>query len=132
MENDYRELVELKHRYCYATDNADVDELLEVFTEDAFFDIGIYGSGSGHEAIVEYIDWFEETKPGVRAHHAFNPVLEIQGDRANGRWYYVVMYETPDGSFELGQGEYEDEYRSGDEGWEISSLVARRRITRRF
>ena len=129
MASDRTELLELKYRYCYATDNADVEALLDVFTENGYFDIGIYGTGSGHDDLREYMEWFAENKPGIRAHNVVNPIIDIDGDRATGKWYYFVLYETPDGQLEMGHGYYDDEYRRVDGTWKTSSLVAKRRAS---
>ena len=132
MASDQRAIRELKYRYCYAVDRLDTEALLEVFTEDVAFELGIYGEGTGHDGVREYMDWYEEHYPGVRAHQVVHPLIDVDGDRAEGRWYYLVLYERPDGSFELGQGTYDDRYRRVDGAWKIASFVALRRLTHTF
>lgn len=126
---DKLEIMELKYQYCYATDALDADWLVDAFAPDGSFEIGFYGSVTGHDEIRDYIDWFGDREYEVRSHNVFNPLITVDGDTAEGRWYYVVMYELPDGTVELAQGQYHDEYVAIDGEWKISSVEAERRIT---
>lgn len=129
---DKAEITELKYEYCYATDNLDMDRMREIYTDDGYLDVPIYETVEGHEKINEYFEWFDEQEYGTGAHSVFNPIIDVDGDTATGKWYYAVVYTLPDGTLEFGQGEYDDEYvRTGD-GWKLSSVIAKRRITRRI
>lgn len=121
---------ELKYRYGRYTDTADVDAFVELFTEDAEFDIGVYGTGSGHDELEEFIEWVAEQNVVNRVHNIFNPLITVDGETATGEWYYIALYEQDDGTVEIGQGYYDDEYRLVDGEWKISSLTAKRIITR--
>lgn len=127
---DRAELQEVKHEYCYATDELDVERILETFTPDGRLVVPIYDPIEGHEEIREYFEWFAEQEYETRAHNVFNPILEIDGDTAAGEWYYVVLYTLPGGNLEVGHGHYEDEFVRTDDGWKLASVTARRRITR--
>lgn len=123
---------ELKYEYCYATDALDIDRMLEIYTADGHLDVPIYETVDGHEGIREYFEWFDEQEYGTGAHSVFNPLIDVEGDTATGKWYYAVMYTVPGGDLEFGQGEYDDEYVRTDDGWKLSSVTAKRRITRRI
>jgi hypothetical protein len=61
-----------------------------------------------------------------------NPVIEggIDGDpdRASGTWYYLVVFEFPDGTVEFGQGRYDDAFRRVNGEWRIASVTATRQV----
>jgi ketosteroid isomerase-like protein len=127
---DEAEIERLKHRYCYATDALDVDAISETFTEDGLLDVPIYDAVEGHEGIREYFEWFGDQTYETRAHNVFNPIIDVDGDTATGIWYYLVVYTVPGGKMLVGHGRYDDEFVRTDDGWKLSSVIARRRITR--
>lgn len=127
---DILAIQQLKHRYAYATDAVDRDAFLALFTDDATFDVGFYGVGEGRGDFAAFIDELGELDYETRAHNLTNPLIDIEGDEATGTWYYVVLYETPDGDLLLGQGRYDDEFTRVDGTWRISHLEAERRITK--
>lgn len=121
---------ELKHEYCYATDDLDVDRIVATFTEDGLLDVPIHDPITGHDGLADYFEWFARQEYEVRAHNVFNPVVDVDGDTATGEWYYMVLYTLPNGNFEMGHGHYDDEFVRTDDGWKLDSVIARRRITR--
>jgi uncharacterized protein (TIGR02246 family) len=121
---------ELKYEYCYATDALDIDRMLETFVPDGRMVVPITDPIEGHQGIREYFEWFAEQEYRDRAHNVFNPVIDVDGDRATGEWYYLVMYTLPGGNLEVGHGHYADEYVRTNDGWKHSEVVASRRITR--
>lgn len=127
---DQAAIKELKYEYCYATDALDVDRMLETFVSDGLLDVPIHEPIEGHEGIREYFEWFAEQEYETRAHNVFNPIIDVEGDAATGEWYYVVAYALPGGDLEFGHGHYDDEYVRTDDGWKLSTVTARRRITR--
>ena len=127
---DRVEIEELKHRYCYATDDLDLDAIGDVIADDGRLVVPIYEPMVGHEEIREYFEWFGEQAYEVRAHNVFNPIVDVGGDTATGEWYYLVIYALPGGSLEVGHGRYDDEFVRTDDGWKLSFVSATRRITR--
>lgn len=124
---DYRAIIELKHRYCNACDGGwdrpthDLKILGELFTEDAVWD----GRPSlplaeGREAILKIMQGFRDTFPFI-VHNVMNPVIAIDGDRATGQWHAILHYQTPKGagtSYSI----YEDSFARTASGWRIKSL----------
>ena len=54
-----------------------------------------------------------------------NPVIDIDGDTASGRWRFVMMFTYADGqSFERIIGHYEERYARVDGQWRFTSLMA--------
>lgn len=123
---------ELKHEYCYATDDLDIEGIPEVFAEGAHLEVPIHDPLDGRDGIREYFEWFGEQEFEVRSHNVVNPLVDVDGDEATGKWYYMVVYTLPDGDLLFGHGEYDDEFVRTDDGWRLSSCIARRRITRRL
>jgi len=127
---DKAEIWELKHQYCYAMDEVDIDWMQSIFAEDGHLDVPIYENVTGHDGIREYFEWYREQDFGTSVHSVSNPLIEIDGDTASGRWYYTVTYAQNSDDLIHGIGAYDDEYVRTDDGWKLSSVVAKRRITR--
>jgi ketosteroid isomerase-like protein len=119
---------ELKYEYIHALDEPNVERFVELFTGDATFTAGTYGTVTGRDGIREFIEYRADDE---RAYHhmATNPVIEVDGDVATGRWYYIVIKVAEDGPAEWGQGTYQDAYRRVDGDWMIVELEARRNYT---
>jgi ketosteroid isomerase-like protein len=121
-------VAECKYRYQRAVDGSDPEALLDCFTEDAVIHhVGGRGRMEGRD---EYAVWCRERTETEMAsmHMAMNPILEVDGDEAAGRWMYLVFLED-DGTLEFGQGEYDDEYRRVDGEWKYTHLGIRRTLT---
>ena len=84
---DYEALRNLKARYAaYCDDNYDADSIASLFTIDAIWDGGPMGRGEGRDGIRELFLKSPGRMP-FAIHYVTNPVIEIDGDRATGRWY---------------------------------------------
>ncbi|QLG60287.1 nuclear transport factor 2 family protein [Halorarum salinum] len=120
----------LKFKYCFHLDSTNTSEFVDLFTEDAKFDVPNYGSGEGKGAIREFITEIKSRDLELMAHMASNPLIEIDDNEATGKWYYIVIIEDDEGNVSWGQGRWEDTYRRVDDDWKISSLIAIRQFTR--
>lgn len=116
---DREAIHELKYEYHRALDADETDALLAVFTDDAA--ILHDGAAAPLEGIGEYEPWCVDVTSGRfrSTHLATNPIVEIDGDAATGRWQYVVINDRDD-SLSFGQGYYQDEYRWTADGWLIA------------
>ena len=135
--DDLQAIQQLKYRYCYALNGADVDGVVDLFAPDARFETpaatdpdyphGFEGAAVGHEEIratfETIVDEFERS-----AHLVVNPLVEVAGDEAVGQWYYLAVLVTADG-LEVAQGRYDDEYRRIDGDWTFASCAVRRNAT---
>jgi len=87
--SDIDEIKRLKARYAAACDNDyDADAIAELFTEDAVWDGGKFGKAERRENIRRFF----RHAPGVFSfaiHNVMNPRIEVEGDRATGRWYLL-------------------------------------------
>ena len=130
---DRRRIRELKHRYCYTVDEGTPEEWAALFTDDAVFESARGVTYRGRDAILDYKrqdspadDWI------ASAHMVSNPVIEVDGGTASGRWYYVWLYENDVNEIGWGQGRYDDEYRETDVGWRLSAMTITHRINAGF
>lgn len=120
---------ELKYEYCYRLDALDVDGFVALFTDDARFDIAGIMTGEGQGDLRAFMTTIRDRDLAFLAHMVMNPVIDVDGTTASGRWYYVVMYEADDGSVEWGQGRYDEMYRQVAGSWKIAEVEAERRHT---
>jgi hypothetical protein len=96
------------------------------FTEDAEWDAGIFGVLRGRQALFENF----RTKPWLFTMHLYtNPRLEVQGDRATGKWaLWMVATEEGSGRPMHLCGYTDDEYRKVDGKWYFSKVA----LTQKF
>jgi ketosteroid isomerase-like protein len=121
--SDRTAIEELRAAYCYRLDDGDVDGWVDLFTEDAVVDyVSRDGLLVGREALRGLArEWMVE-RDETRVHTVSNPLVEIDGDTASGRWYYRAVTLAPDGSGHREQGRYDEEYRRVDGEWRIARL----------
>lgn len=125
---DLEALAQLKHRYAALCDDSyDADGLAQLFTEDAIWDGGAMGRAEGREAIRELFSQAAQRMP-FAIHHVSNPILEIDGDRARGRWYLWQPCVAAGGQLTEDDqalwmaGRYEDRCVRRDGGWLFSRM----------
>ncbi|MEF8814567.1 MAG: nuclear transport factor 2 family protein [Halovenus sp.] len=124
---DYRQLLELKYRYCWALDADDADGYASVFTEDGVLTARRFSESEpnvrreGREDLRDLIRERRETLDYTAAQHRpYNPVIELDRDEATGKWYFTSVAERGDGTVEFEFGEYHEAYRRVDGSWGIS------------
>lgn len=118
------------NRYCHMLDRGDVDEVVELFTEDAVLIPEYEGTGE-HAGRARVRSWYEnyartvvDTTVGLR-HRISTPMIEVTGDTARAVCYLDAdAVGRASGKRSLTGGRYEDELRRTPEGWRI----CRRRI----
>ena len=113
------------HEYVFYLNNRQWDDMADCFTEDAF--ANIHGPCSGKEEIrklfTERISKLNKGK-GRDAHFAVEPVLRVDGDRAEGHWLIYILISDPiTGSPSRWiPGRYDCEYSKVKGEWKFSSL----------
>lgn len=126
--DDLAAIRELKSRYCWYFDDGDLDGVVSLFTDDAVCELGTFGSWRGRDEIEAgyRAQMVDSQVPGGRMHALSNPLIEVDGDTATGRWY-LVDYDISGGSEQPIRllASYRDEYRYQDGGW----LMARTALT---
>ena len=126
---DIEAIKQLKARYCSLCDDGyDADGLADLFTEDAIWDGGSLGVAEGREKIRRFFQNTPRVMP-FAVHMVMNPIIEIDGDSATGRWYlFQAATYDPAGGPIWGSARYDEEYLRVDGLWRFSSL----RLTSRF
>jgi len=120
---DTEAIKRLKHEYCFALDLRDWDAVAEMFAEDGTVDYGDIGSARGRPAIRRlFVDRISKDF-AIFVHMAHNPVIDLKGDRASGRWYFDIPATVSPDKARWIVGWYDDEYVRGADGrWRYASL----------
>ena len=127
---DIEEIRKLKATYCYLCDAGLGDEgirdkLISHFTEDARVDFGL-GVASMFEGKDGLETFFGQVVPAAVSfcmHMVHDPIIEVRGDRATGKWYYEAP--TTDASTNRAQwmaGTYEEEYVRESGKWKFAYI----------
>lgn len=125
---DVEEIGKLMANYCYFVDSFEWDNVVSLFVDDAKADydiLGKYDEKEGIEGLFKNVipmsgSWF--------AHQILNPVIEVDGLTAKGKWYLLCLAttSTPEGDkANWIHGKYENEFVKQDRMWKFSSLKFR-------
>jgi 3-phenylpropionate/cinnamic acid dioxygenase small subunit len=99
---DERAIVQLMHRYAHAMDYGDEAAWVDVFTPDAVFDVIESVGGrrihreEGHGDLARYVAAYPKP-PAFRKHVIVDPVVVVDGDRAEVDSYWILLHREPDG-----------------------------------
>lgn len=91
---DIEAIRKLKARYCAACDdNHNAESLGPLFADNATWEASSMGKAEGREAIKKMLGAVG-TSGRIRnsAHHAINPIIEVDGDSATGHWRLIMLY----------------------------------------
>jgi ketosteroid isomerase-like protein len=114
---------EMVYKNYYPLDEGNVADFMEMFTEDATFDAGPFGSAEGKAAITEMIETLFDEEILFSRHMLHNPVVEVDGDEASGTWYLEMPMISGEGEALWLQGTYEHEFRRVDGEWKVSTFT---------
>jgi hypothetical protein len=120
---------ELKARYCaHCDDSYAPDAIAALFTEDAVWDAGEkFGTYRGREAIRAFFAGVSKTIT-FAAHLVLNPIIEVDGDRARGRWRLIMpctMVENGVVEARWMVSSYDDRFVRRNGAWLFRSLRVR-------
>jgi hypothetical protein len=122
---DVHAIKQLKYRYLRTLDLKQWDEFAECFLPEV---TGDYAGlvFENRDALVSYMR--ENLGEGlISMHHAHHPEVDVDGDRATGRWYLEDKVIVPEFDFVLeGAAFYTDQYVRTPNGWRISHTGYRR------
>jgi uncharacterized protein (TIGR02246 family) len=113
---------ELVARYADAVVRRDEDAWAATWTKDGEWHV-LGEPARGREAVVELWNKLMAGLPFV-VQLAHGGMIQLDGDRATGRWYITEHGKTPDGTGMFTLGVYHDDYERSAEGWRF----ARRRF----
>jgi len=112
-----------------------LDELVALFTDDAKFVVSFHGEAGaegvllgtheGKEGIRRLLSQLNPKSLSYCAHLVTNPMITVDGEKANGRWYLLCPFialtrEGPVAVWE--QGTYDNEFAKVDGKWRISLM----------
>jgi len=127
---DREAICELKAQYCAACDDDhNPDTVVSLFVADGTWKATDIAVCTGHAEIHAFMTGMG-TSGRIRnsAHMVMNPEITIDGDRATGKWRFMMMYagNAPDKTIQYFRiiGLYEDEFIRRDGKWLFSSLHA--------
>jgi ketosteroid isomerase-like protein len=118
---DIEEIKQLKARYAAACDNDyEADAIAALFTDDAVWDGGMMGYAKSREGIREFFA-NASSIVGFAVHGLSNPLIDVDGDVATGRWYLHQPMTVNDACFWF-CARYEDEYVRTAQGWKFQHV----------
>lgn len=119
---DIEAIKKLKVRYCLHVDERNEDTWASLFTEDAVWDGGNFGRYEGREAIRRFFRSIPEML-AFAVHYVMNPLIEVQGERATGRWYLLEPCSFVEGDQAVwGAARYEEEYVKERGEWKFKEV----------
>jgi hypothetical protein len=129
---DIESIKRLKALYCYLVDSAVAgdaskwDELLSHFSKDSRADFEVVGVFEGKEAVATLFKEIVASLLSYSAHMVSNPIIEVLGNTATGKWYVHVPLTARGGNMPGWlQGKYDEEYVREDGRWKWKSITAR-------
>ena len=117
--DDLEQIRQLKYRYLRTLDTKQWDEFSDCFVADATADY----AGLAFPDRAALVDFMRANLgPGVvTMHHCHHPEIEVEGNRARGRWYLHDQVISVEHRFRLeGAAFYADRYLRTPDGWRIS------------
>ena len=118
---DIEEIKKLKARYSMLCDeDYNPDALAKLFVEDAVWDGFTRGKHEGREQIRSFFAGISEVIP-FAVHMVMNPVIEVDGDTAKGKWYFLGAMTQGDQALWSSLW-YDDVYVRVDGEWKFKSV----------
>lgn len=126
--SDYFEIQQLTHRYAVHIDMFQIDEWVDVFTPDAFFDEREFGNGLfvGHDEIRAYGQSLAATVKYVTHLMANLIIRDVTDTTASGIVFALIEAEMKSGERERTQCRYEDEFVKVNGQWKIARRILRK------
>ncbi len=130
---DIETIRQLKATYCDICDDGhDPDRITGIFAEDGVWEIDGVGRAQGHAELRALFARFRD-EVSFSQHQVMNPIIEIEGDRARGTWYFFAPFTfTENDQARWLAARYEDEYVRLGGSWKIQHLVGHVRMATDF
>jgi SnoaL-like domain len=122
---DIEAIKKLKARYCAVCDNDhNPDEIVKLFAPDGTWEGDGIGVHQGHTAIRALFEGFR-ARISFSQHNVMNPIIEVDGDRARGTWYFLGPFTFRKGNRAMWlAARYEEDYVRIDDTWKFQHLRA--------
>ena len=123
---DLEAIKQLKATYCDICDDAhNPDRIVQIFTEDGIWEGKGIGRAEGHAELRTLFEGFRDAIL-FSQHMSQNPVIEVNGDVAEGTWYFFGPFTLRKNNRAIWQAcRYHDTYRKTPDGWKIAHLRIR-------
>lgn len=120
---DMESIKQLKARYCEICDEDHNPELItSIFTRDGVWEGEGIGRAQGHAEIRTLFKGFQKAIK-FSQHMVQNPIIEIDGPAALGRWYFFGTFKYYKGDQARWQAaRYHEKYQKLEGDWFISHL----------
>ena len=130
---DIEAIKQLKARYCdICDDDHNPDRITTIFVEDGIWEGGGFGKSQGHEAIRKLFQTFQQ-HISFSQHMVMNPIIEIEGNRAKGTWYFLGPFTfRKNNEAKWLAARYEDDYIKVNGEWKYQHLRAHLRISANY
>lgn len=116
----------LKARYCQRADERDAEGFANLFTEDGVFEGGTFGRGQGWAGVATFLRGVQQQSLPFALHYVMNPIIEVRGDTATGRWYLLepctMVTEGSQTQAVWGTARYEEEYVKVNGEWKFKKV----------
>jgi len=120
---DLEAIKQLKARYCQiCDDDHNPDRITSIFSEDGVWEGRGIGKAQGHAEIRSLFEGFQKVI-SYSQHMVMNPVIEVDGDRAQGTWYFFGTFTFYEGNQAKWQAaRYHEDYLKVNGDWKIAHL----------
>lgn len=125
VDSDVEEIRRLTSDYAWAIDRFELDELMELFTEDGVFDMTPLGAPAASEGQAAVREGFAALIAGLKdcVHMMMNHRIDVQGNTATGTSYCHAFMISADGEKADNLITYEDTYAREASGWKFRSRI---------
>lgn len=125
VDADVEQIQRLISDYAWSIDNFHLDDLVDLFTEDAVFDMRPFGAPASAEGVAAVRENFAGMIDGLKGcvHMMMNHRIDVDGDTAKGTVYSHAFMITADGDKADNLVLYTDEYSRTSDGWKFQSRV---------
>ena len=127
---DIEAIKQLKARYCeICDDDHNPERIASVFAEDGIWESAEFGTAKGHADIRKLFQGFQKLIE-FSQHNVMNPIIDVQGDRATGEWYFMGPFK-----FRASQQarwlalQYKDDYVKLNGQWKYKHLRVNLRLS---
>lgn len=119
--DDVAAIMKVRSDYAWTWDSADAPGFAALFADDGVLDLAEFGGVfTGAQEIADRIGPLMTPSDGLPAtlHALSSPSIDVDGDRATGRWYAHVFHQPRPGDGPVRWvGRYFDQYRRTPDGW---------------
>jgi 3-phenylpropionate/cinnamic acid dioxygenase small subunit len=119
---DERAILRTMHRYAHTLDYGDHDGFVDCFTENAVYESSRTGVLAGGAAeLRDFASRYNHAPKAYNKHVMVDPLIEVDGDSATARSYYLFIQNRESGPAITHYGSYEDRLaRCPDGAWRIT------------